>query len=451
MKIRFPVRLAAVMATVALGAACASAPPARRTGPAYPDLVSPDVPASLQASADIRDRHLSAWQLLQAGDRRGASRAYTEILKRLPAFYPAEAGLGTVALAGEDFRNAVPRFNAALAHDSRYVPALTGLVTAHIALDQIAEASNALERLLKVDPSREADRTRLDLLRIRQVQQHVDTARRARQSGRLEAAEAALSRALELAPQSAVIVREMALVELAGKRLDDAETRARRAVQLDPRDAENHATLGAVLEAKGRLREAATVYDRAADIDSTWRPKAEAARSAADRDGVPDELRSIGLSRTVSRGELAGLIGLRLTRILERAPKRAPAIATDVRSHWAAPWIATVTRAGVMEVLPNHTFQPGGVVQRDDLALISARVVGLALAGKPDLVRMQASRPALADVPAGNAFYRSIALSLAAGVMSIEEGGRFVPNRPASGAEVLQAIARLEQLEASPR
>jgi tetratricopeptide (TPR) repeat protein len=104
-----------------------------------------------------------------------------------------------------------------------------------------------------------------------------------------------------------VIVREMALVELSAKRLDEAELRSRRAVQLDPRDAENHAALGAVLEARGRLREAATVYDRAAAIDSAWRAKADAARAAADKTGMPDELREIGSATTVSRGELAGL------------------------------------------------------------------------------------------------------------------------------------------------
>jgi hypothetical protein len=104
-----------------------------------------------------------------------------------------------------------------------------------------------------------------------------------------------------------------------------------------------------------------------------------------------------------------------------------------------------------MEVLPNHTFQPNGVVQRDDLALVGARAVAIALAGRPELARHQAARPAIADVPATNAFYRSIALSLAAGVMSLEEGGKFIPNRPASGAEVLQAIARLEKLETVSR
>ena len=97
--------------------ACVSAPPA---GPA----TAPRVPGIRDARHSARrltarrgacaQRHEAAWQRLQAGDLRGAARDYTEILRSSPAFYPAEAGLGFVALAGRDFKAAVARFRSAL-------------------------------------------------------------------------------------------------------------------------------------------------------------------------------------------------------------------------------------------------------------------------------------------------------------------------------------------------
>ena len=36
-----------------------------------------------------------------------------------------------------------------------------------------------------------------------------------------------------------------------------------------------------------------------------------------------------------------------------------------MRGNWAAPWIMAVARAGLMEVYPNHTFQPNAIVRRD--------------------------------------------------------------------------------------
>ena len=40
----------------------------------------------------------------------------------------------------------------------------------------------------------------------------------------------------------------------------------------------------------------------------------------------------------------------------------------DLRGHWARPWILTAVRAGVLDAYPNHTFQPGAVVKRAELA-----------------------------------------------------------------------------------
>ena len=55
----------------------------------------------------MRDRQLLGWQRLQAGDTRAATREFTELLKRSPEFYPAETGLGFVALAERQYAQAV--------------------------------------------------------------------------------------------------------------------------------------------------------------------------------------------------------------------------------------------------------------------------------------------------------------------------------------------------------
>ena len=65
---------------------------------------------------------------------------------------------------------------------------------------------------------------------------------------------------------------------------------------------------------------------------------------------------------------------------------------TDTRGSWATPWIMAVTRAGVMEVYPNHTFQPAAVVRRGDLADAASRVLSLIAAEKPALGGVVARR-----------------------------------------------------------
>jgi tetratricopeptide (TPR) repeat protein len=436
--------LIVLLALTAVG--CASAPP-RSSGPAYPDLVAPEIPTRLNIAADLRQLHTEAWQRLQAHDLRSASSAYAAVLQKQPEFYPAEAGLGMVALANKQYKPAAARFTAALARDPKYVPALRGLVSAELGLDDVDIAIDVLERLIAIDPANEADRTRLDLLQVRRVQQLTETARRARGQGRHAEAADAFKRALAISPASATLLRELALEELATGQVAEAEGRIRKALQIDDTDPETHAALGSVLEARGRLNEASSAYSRAAEIDSKWRSKADASRAAAARSGVPDELRDLAMAVSVTRGQIAALIANRLAVVLDRAPKRPPSVATDIRTHWAAAAIVRVTQAGVMEVSANHTFRPDASLSRGELATISARLVPLALADRgAALASLKAARPPFGDVGPSHVLYPAVALAVASGAMKTDSDNRFQPARTATGPDVLSAVARVQQL-----
>ena len=439
-------RVLLVSLAATLGAcATRTPPPPANTAPRFPAFEAPDVPASLRVTPAIRDQHELAWRRLQAGDLRGAEREFAAVLKRTPGFYPAEAGLGYAHLADEEFKQAVTRFSAALAVNDGYLPALSGLATAHLELGNDLEAIGAMDRVIAIDPSRESVRTRLELLRFRQVQSLIEEGRRARQSNRLDEGQALLERALTLSPTSAVILRELALVELQRGSLDAAEGHARGAVKLDPFDAETHASLGAVLEARGQPTDAAAAYARAAAIDSRYRDRVERLLTSVKKEEVPAEFRDLPGAATVTRAQLAALVGTRLEGVIDRAPSRVTAVATDVRNHWAAAWIVRVTQAGVMEISPNHTFQPASTVRRGDLARVVSQLLTLGAANRPELPKWRAARPKFADLPSTNLFYAPAALAVAAGVMASADD-RFQALRPVTGAEVIAAVARLEQL-----
>ena len=437
---------AVVFSALWLGACASAAPkPGATATLRYPEFVAPDVPAALKVQQDMRDRQSLGWQRLQAGDTRAATREFSELLKRSAEFYPAETGLGYVALADRQYTQAASRFAAAVSRDARYVPALSGQVQANVALGNFDEAVAAMEKLTALDPKR--DRTQLEMLRFRQVQGLIENGRKARQARRLDEADSIFSRALALSPQSTIILRELATTEVALGQLAEAEAHARRAVQIDANDAEAHAAVGAVMEAQNRPVDAAAAYARAAALDDKWKSRAESMKSTANTTALPEPLRDIAAAPAVNRGQLAGLIGTRLNDLLGRAPKRAPGSVTDVQGHWAAPWSGPVTQAGGMEVLSNHTFQPGASVRRGELAQAVAELLPLALAGRAaQLTQWQAARPSFPDVAASNLYYRAVALAVTAGIMSADETGRFLPTRPATGSEAAAAISKIEQL-----
>jgi tetratricopeptide (TPR) repeat protein len=442
----------AVVAGLLAASSCAStsAPPATAARPApavgYP---VPEIPATVVIATPVRDQHMAAAARLQAGDARAAAKAFGDILKKNPQFYPAQAGLGLAQLASRQYKNANANFTTVLAVNDRYLPAWIGQGEALLGLGRDTEAVSAMERALALDPRLEAVRTRLELVRFRLTQGLIESGRKARTAGKLDEAETQLEQALALSPQSTMILHELSLVEVAARSFDEAELHARKAAEIEPREPEWQAALGAVLEQREKYREASAAYGRAAAMDPRpeWKARSSELREKAELAALPAEFARLTRADSITRADVAAYVGIHLEALIAAAPRRVADVATDVRTHWAAPWILPVTRAGVMTIFPNHTFQPGATVRRSDLAAVVAALVRLAGGSRPeDLAHWQAARPRFADLPASHVSYPAAALAVAAGAMAPDEGGRFQPARQARGAELDTAVKRVAEL-----
>jgi tetratricopeptide (TPR) repeat protein len=242
---------------------------------------------------------------------------------------------------------------------------------------------------------------------------------------------------------------ELAQTELAARNLEAAERHARNAVEAQPADAEAHAVLGATLAAQNRAVEAAAAYARAADIDPRpeWRARSAELGQTAELSALPAEAGAIESAPTLTRAQVAAFIGIKLKTLVDTAPRRVAVVATDVQSHWAAPWILPVTQTGIMDVFANHTFQPSATVRRSDLAEVAVELVSLAGSSRPaDLAEWQAARPTFDDVSTTHLSYLPAAMAVAAGAMRTHDGGRFDPTSPATGADLAGVVARVSEL-----
>jgi hypothetical protein len=127
-------------------------------------------------------------------------------------------------------------------------------------------------------------------------------------------------------------------------------------------------------------------------------------------------------------------------------------VITDTRGSWAVPWIMSVTRAGVMEVYPNHTFQPAAVVRRGDLAEAASRVLSLIAAEKPALASAwKGAKRQFVDVPPAHLSYPAASAAVEAGVMQPLPDGSFQLSRLVTGAEAMAAVKKLEDLAGGAR
>ncbi|MGH9308882.1 MAG: tetratricopeptide repeat protein, partial [Vicinamibacterales bacterium] len=288
------VRIALVtIATYA--AACAArvppAPPAVTT-PKFPEFLFPAVPAGLGTPAAI-ERHDIGWQWLQAGDLRAAERNFSSSLKQSAAMYPAEVGLGYVALARKNLKESLLHFDKAVVANPRYAPALAGRAEVLLATNQREEALVSLEAALAADPSLSSVRSRLEVLRFRSQQEDIAGARKLAESGRLEEARAAYQAAIARSPQSPFLHRELADLERNAANLDAALEHAQRAAELEPDDPRTHQLLGDIFEAKGDFARAAEELETAARLlpDETLGERIAALRARAAFAAMPPEYR----------------------------------------------------------------------------------------------------------------------------------------------------------------
>lgn len=422
------------------------------TAPRFPEFIEPKVPPSL-ANIPAAANQERAWQFLQAGDLRSADREVGFALKLSPGFYPAETTGGYIQLAEKDPRQALTRFDRALSRQNDYAPALVGKADALEALERDADAVEALQAAIVADRSLSDLERRVEVLRFRVAQRDVENARAAARSGNADAAIRAYRLAIDGSPETAFLYREVAAIEREKGDSDAALQDLRKAVTLDPADAGAIAQLGELLEARGETDEAMKAYADALALgpDARVEARRNALRARAEISRLPAQYRSIDAATQVTRGDLAALVGVRLSSLLEVTRPRDVGVITDIRGHWAENWIMASARGGVLDPFDNHTFQPRTVVRRVDLAQAVLRLLAKVAVVAPAQARQWTNaRGQFSDITAGHLAYPAASAAVASGIMSVGADRAFSPSRVVSGGEAVEAMERLRLLANIP-
>jgi tetratricopeptide (TPR) repeat protein len=379
-----------------------------------------------------------AWRLVLIGDAPRAERGFKQMLGEHPGLLPAETGLAYARLRAGRLVEGGHGFEAALARHPEYVPALMGAASVATRQGDLDRALELYRRAGASDPVETRARKRLAEVKLRVTERRVAQAKKALEGGDTAAAIDSYRHALDAAPEVAGL--RLALAELLlgeGGSRDAAEVLAADTVG----DRQTRLRLSEVLSGMGEYRRALETLEQvlAQDArDPEARARAREAREALTLSELPEEYRRIPNAGRLSRAELAALLCINFTP-LSRLPPGEPKVAVDISGSWARNHIARVLALDVMDLFPNHTFQPGLSVRRGDLARAAARVL--------DLVGV-ASRPGSApsDMAPANTAYDAAVRVVGAGLMELTPEGAFEPGRPVTGREgvdVVEALGRV--------
>jgi len=121
---------------------------------------------------------------------------------------------------------------------------------------------------------------------------------------------------------------------------------------------------------------------------------------------------------------------------LEPGPAK---VAIDISGSWARDQIIRALAFDILDVYPNHTFQPAAVVRRGDLAAAVSRVLDLAKYPAGTLANPR-------DMASNNLVRYPAARVVGAGLMDLTDDGAFEAWRPVSGQEAVDVIEGLVRL-----
>jgi tetratricopeptide (TPR) repeat protein len=434
------VKRAAALAVAAtlLAGACA-----KRVAPPLPEGedYAPPVAAPGEVSAAEANELRSAWRDVLAGDAAAAARRYEKLLRRRPGLAPAQVGLGYARLRAGRPTEAAAVFEAVLAARPDDVPALVGAGSAAFRRGDLDAAIALYRRAQAAAPDDLLVRKRLAALRLQATERRMGLAQAAVARGDAEEAIREYTGALEAAPEVAGV--RLALAELMVTRGDVPGAIA--LLEADPSGDRQ-----AALRRAGLLTEQQE-FARAADVyrsllarepsDEAARAGEKAARVGLELLSLPEEYRRIPEATRITRADLAALMAVRV-RALGRAGPGEPRVAVDIATSWAREYVARMLALGIMDVYPNHTFQPGAIVRRADLA----RAVASAL---DQLGWPRSSAPAPTDMSRSHLDYAAVERVLGAGLMGLTAAEGFEPWRIVSGREAIEVVDALARLSGS--
>jgi len=438
-------KMRAVLVPAALGLALAAlaggcAKRVKAPVPEGEDYVRPAI-APKEVSPEEAKALEEAWRDVLTGDTASAARRYQKLLARRPDLVPARTGLAYARLRAGRIEEAASAFASVLAARPDDVAALVGSGSAAFRRGDLDGAVAFYRSAQALAPEDGLVRRRLTALKLQATERRMGLAQAALARGDTDAAAREYSAALEAAPEVAGV--RLALADLLAGRGDVAGALA--LLEADPSG-----------DRQVRLRHAALLmgeqeYGRAAEIyrgllasdpaDPEAREGEKAARESLETLSMPEEYRLIPDAPRVTRADLAALIAVRV-HALGRLGAGEPRVALDIGASWAREQVARLLALDIMDVYPNHTFQPGAVVRRADLARAAARV--LDRLGWP-----RAAGPAPTDMSPSHLDYEAVSRVLGAGLMDLAPAGAFEPWRPVSGPEAIEVVDGLARLGGS--
>ncbi|MGB8952703.1 MAG: tetratricopeptide repeat protein [Candidatus Aminicenantales bacterium] len=403
-----------------------------------------EIPSSIlvtELSLDERIAVEEAWSSLRQGKTARAEKILSRLSSTSPFYY---AGLGYASFIREDYQAAEKFFQQALALRPEMTLPHMGLAQLYQKTGREDLAFNEYAEVLKREPENTWAQKEFSVVQAEKTEESLRQAKSFLSQGDAEKSKEAYLKALHYYPKSQEANLALAAIYNKEKNFQNALLHLKAALDNDPKNTEILRNYADTLFESRQYPKSLDFYERLLDIDPQNKHGKNRLENLKNRLGIvelPSQYNSIPSSPAVTKEEVAALIGVKFKEYLNDAPPQKPTVIIDISTSWASKSIIQTASFEIMEVYPNHTFQPKKEVTRAEMAVSLVRLINfLKKEGLRILPQIPLEKIQLLDVPADNYYYKPIAQIISYQIMDLSPDRTFRPESGLSGQEALKLL-----------
>jgi len=410
--------------------------------PPPPNLYIENLPQSLVTPLTLEERiqMAEAWDCLRKGWIDKAEKAFLRLGPASPLY---NTGLGYIFLLQENFPSAEGYFKLAVEENPDSLLAHLGLTQLYQKIGDEDKTFNELREVLKIDPTNAWAKQGYEFLKTQKIEQAVETARAAVARGDIESGKESYLKALHYAPESIPTHLALARLYRDENRLSSALVHLKAASAGRPEDLEILGLYAETLAEAKQYERSLEIYQKILTLDSgnqQAQQQVEALKSRLGIFEIPSLYNKIPVAPVVTREDIAALLAVKLKDVLGESPSQPPII-IDISTSWAVKFILKVTSLGLLEIYPNHAFQPKRNVTREELAETLLKAIKyLEDRGHKFIPQIPLDMIQIQDVAPDHYTYRTISQILSYQIMELYSDKTFRPDRTVPGADAVKTI-----------
>lgn len=410
--------------------------------PPPPTLHIESPPAAVTAGMTLDERIVleDAWQSLRQGNVNKAEKILAKLGTDSPFYY---AGLGYAYFIVKDLPTAEQSFLASLMREPNFVLGHIGLAQVYEETGRDDMAFSAYREVLKKMPDHPWAKPRYESIQTRKTEESLEEGRLFLAAGDTEKSTASYLKALYYSPLSTEAHLALADIYREENKLQNAQVHLKAASTNAPENRDILFKYADVLLQVEDYKKSLEVLEKLAIMVPSDPQVKERLETVKNRLGIfelPSQYEDIQASEAVTKQDLAALLGVKFKDYLEE-PSQKPRILVDISTSWASKFILKTTSLGLLDVYPNHTFQPRKVVSRAEAAEILYRLTEyLKSRGHRFVELIPQDKIPIADVPPRNYYHQPIIRMIAYDIMGLYPDLSFRPDLPLSGPEAIRVM-----------